>query len=151
MDIDTAGRSVLHRVYLWWTEVPQMAEAFVEERHLLKSLRWGDGVVIAPCTPGSLIASLGFSMGALGTWGAVVLWAISAAIGMLQAWVYAEPASMFPDKPGGISLYAHEGWRGRFSLVGPLGAYGYWIGWAGGVSVFWKIIGGPIPAKGFSN
>src|SRR5205823_2242518 len=104
---------MLHRVYLWWTEVPLMAEALVEERHLLKSLRWWDGFVIALCNPGFLIASLGFSMGALGTWGAVALWAISAGVGMLQAWIYAETASMFPDKPGGISLYAHEGWRGR--------------------------------------
>ena len=57
-----------------------MAEAYVEERHLLKSLRWWDGFVIALCNPGFLIASLGFSMGALGTWGAVALWAISAAV-----------------------------------------------------------------------
>src|SRR5438067_1359595 len=64
---------MLHRVYLWWTEVPLMAEALVEERHLLKSLRWWDGFVIALCNPGFLIASLGFSMGALGTWGAVAL------------------------------------------------------------------------------
>src|SRR5215831_20671881 len=33
---------------------------------------------------------------------------------MRQTWIYSETASMFPDKPGGISLYAHEGWRGRF-------------------------------------
>src|SRR6185312_7917969 len=46
----------------------QMAEAYVEERHLLKSLRWWDGFVIALCNPGFLIASLGFSMGALGYW-----------------------------------------------------------------------------------
>ena len=98
-----------------------MAEAFVEERHLLKALRWWDGFVIALCNPGFLIASLGFSMGALGTWGAVLLWGISAGVGMLQTWIYAESASMFPDKPGGISLYAHEGWRGRFSLAGPIG------------------------------
>jgi amino acid transporter len=107
-----------------------MAEAFVEERNLLKALRWWDGFVIALCNPGFLVASLGFSMGALGTWGAVFLWAVSAAVGMLQTWIYAETASMFPDKPGGISLYAHEGWRGRFSLVGPIGAFGYWIGWS---------------------
>jgi amino acid transporter len=128
-----------------------MAEAFVEERHLLKSLRWWDGFVIALCNPGFLIASLGFSMGALGTWGAVTLWAISAAIGMLQAWIYAEPASMFPDKPGGISLYAHEGWRGRFSLVGPLGAYGYWIGWSVVLSIFGVLIGTLIQAQWFPN
>jgi hypothetical protein len=118
-----------------------MAEAVIEERHLLKSLRWWDGFVIALCNPGFLIASLGFSMGVLGTWGAVVLWAISAGVGMLQTWIYAESASMFPDKPGGISLYAHEGWRGRFSLAGPIGAFGYWIGWSVVLSIFGKIIG----------
>jgi amino acid transporter len=128
-----------------------MAEAFVEERHLLKSLRWWDGFVIALCNPGFLIASLGFSMGALGTWGAVALWGISAAVGMMQTWIYAESASMFPDKPGGISLYAHEGWRGRFSLAGPIGAFGYWIGWSVVLAIFGKTIGDLITAKWFPN
>jgi amino acid transporter len=128
-----------------------MAEAFVEERHLLKSLRWWDGFVIALCNPGFLIASLGFSMGALGTWGAVVLWGISAAVGMLQTWIYAETASMFPDKPGGIALYAHEGWRGRFSLIGPIGAFGYWIGWSVVLSIFGVLIGTLIQAQWFPN
>ena len=128
-----------------------MAEAFVEERHLLKSLRWWDGFVIALCNPGFLIASLGFSMGALGTWGAVLLWAISAGVGMLQTWIYSETASMFPDKPGGISLYAHEGWRGRFSLAGPIGAFGYWIGWSVVLSIFGVLIGDLIQAQWFPN
>jgi amino acid transporter len=128
-----------------------MAEAYLEERHLLKSLRWWDGFVIALCNPGFLIASLGFSMGALGTWGAVLLWAISAGVGMLQTWIYAETASMFPDKPGGISLYAHEGWRGRFSLAGPIGAFGYWIGWSVVLSIFGRVIGDLIQAQWFPN
>jgi amino acid transporter len=126
-----------------------MAEASIEERHLLKSLRWWDGFVIALCNPGFLIAALGFSLGALGTWAAVALWGISAAVGMLQTWIYAESASMFPDKPGGISLYAHEGWRGRFSLAGPIGAFGYWIGWSVVLSIFGKTIGDLIQAKWF--
>jgi amino acid transporter len=126
-----------------------MAEASIEERHLLKSLRWWDGFVIALCNPGFLIAALGFSLGALGTWGAVTLWAISAAVGMLQTWIYAESAAMFPDKPGGISLYAHEGWRGRFSLAGPIGAFGYWIGWSVVLSIFGKTIGDLITTKWF--
>jgi amino acid transporter len=126
-----------------------MAEAFIEERQLLKSLRWWDGFVIALCNPGFLIAALGFSIGALGTWGAVLLWGISAAVGMLQTWIYAETAAMFPDKPGGISLYAHEGWRGRFSLAGPIGAFGYWIGWSVVLSIFGKTIGDLIQAKWF--
>jgi amino acid transporter len=126
-----------------------MAEAFVDERHLLKALRWWDGFVIALCNPGFLIASLGFWMGALGTWGAVFIWAVSAAVGMLQTWIYAETASMFPDKPGGISLYAHEGWRGRFSLAGPIGAFGYWIGWSVVLSIFGVLIGDLIQAQWF--
>src|SRR5215813_3717127 len=128
-----------------------MAEAVIEERHLLKSLRWWDGFVIALCNPGFLFSFLGFSMGALGTWGAVALWAISAAVGMLQTWIYAESASMFPDKPGGISLYAHEGWRGRFSLAGPIGAFGYWIGWSVVLSIFGRVIGDLIQAQWFPN
>jgi amino acid transporter len=126
-----------------------MAEAYVEERHLLKALRWWDGFVIALCNPGFLIASLGFWMGALGTWGAVFIWAVSAAVGMLQTWIYAETASMFPDKSGGISLYAHEGWRGRFSLAGPIGAFGYWIGWSVVLSIFGVLIGDLIQAQWF--
>ena len=126
-----------------------MAEAYVEERHLLKSLRWWDGFVIALCNPGFLIASLGASMDVLGTWAAVLLWGISAAVGMLQTWIYAESASMFPDKPGGISLYAHEGWRGRFSLAGPIGAFGYWIGWSVVLAIFGETIGGLITTEWF--
>src|SRR5215467_3801660 len=68
---------------------------------------------------------------------------------MLQTWIYAETASMFPDKPGGISLYAHEGWRGRFSVVGPIGAFGYWIGWSVVLSIFGVLIGTLVQTQWF--
>jgi amino acid transporter len=128
-----------------------VATASIEERQLLKSLRWWDGFVIALCNPGFLISELGFSLGALGTDAAVVLWLVSATIGMLQAWIYSETAAMFPDKPGGISLYAHEGWRGRFSIVGPIGAFGYWVGWSVVLSIFGKVIGDLIMSQWFPN
>ena len=48
---------------------------------------------------------------------------------------------MFPEQSGGISLYAHEGWRRYFSLVGPVATFGYWIGWSVVLSIFGKIIG----------
>ena len=71
-----------------------MAEAAIEERQLLKSLRWYDGFVIALCNPGFLIGSLGFSVGALGGWGAMCLWGISATIGLLSNWIYSETAAI---------------------------------------------------------
>ena len=126
-----------------------MAEAVIEERQLLKSLRWYDGFVIALCNPGFLIGSLGFSVGALGGWGAMCLWGISATIGLLSNWIYSETAAMFPEQSGGISLYAHEGWRRYFSLVGPIATFGYWIGWSVVLSIFGKIIGDLIQAKWF--
>jgi amino acid transporter len=126
-----------------------VAEAVVEERQLLKSLRWYDGFVIALCNPGFLIGSLGFSVGALGGWGAMTLWGISATIGLLSNWIYSETAAMFPNQSGGISLYAHEGWRRYFSLVGPVATFGYWIGWSVVLSIFGKIIGDLVQAKWF--
>jgi len=126
-----------------------MAIAVVEERQLLKSLRWWDGFVIALCNPGFLIAFVGYTMAAVGAWGALFLWATASLIGGLQAWIYSETAAMFPDKPGGISLYAHEGWRGRFSLLGPIGAFGYWIGWSVVLSIFGKVIGDLVISKWF--
>ena len=118
-----------------------MATATVEEVQLLKTLRWWDGFVIALCNPGFLLGSLGFTLGIFGTVGSLVLWGCSAVIGMMQAWIYSEPATMFGHRTGGISLYAHEGWRHYSTLVGPLSAFGYWIGWSVVLSIFGKIIG----------
>src|SRR5512132_279548 len=128
-----------------------MAEVTAGKGELFKGIRWYDGFVVALANPGFLIGSLGYSIGALGGWGAVLLWTISMVIGLASNWIYAEMASMFPDKPGGIALYAHEGWRGRFSLAGPIGAFGYWIGWSVVLSIFGKIIGDLIPAQWFPN
>ena len=47
-----------------------MATAVVEERQLLKSLRWWDGFTIALANPGFLLASLLGAYGALGVVGA---------------------------------------------------------------------------------
>ena len=118
-----------------------MATATVEEVQLLKTLRWWDGFVIALCNPGFLLGSLGFTLGIFGVGGSMILWGLSATIGLLQAWIYSEPATMFGHRSGGIALYAHEGWRKYTTLVGPLSAFGYWIGWSVVLSIFGKIIG----------
>jgi amino acid transporter len=118
-----------------------LATATVEEVQLLKTLRWWDGFVIALCNPGFLLGSLGFTLGIFGVVGSMILWGVSAAIGMLQAWIYSEPATMFGHRSGGIALYAHEGWRKYTTLVGPLSSFGYWIGWSVVLSIFGKIIG----------
>ncbi|HEY6777156.1 MAG TPA: APC family permease [Thermoleophilaceae bacterium] len=128
-----------------------MASAEVEERQLLKAMTWWDGFVIALANPGFLIAALGASIGVLGTTGAVVLWTISVLIGALQNNVYAELATMFKDKPGGIALFAHEAWRKYLTLVGPVATFGYWFAWSSVLAVNGLVVGTLIQAEFFSD
>ncbi len=128
-----------------------MAVAVVEERQLLKTLRWYDGFVIALANPGFLLGSLGYSVGDLGGWGAVLLWGISAAIAVFLNTIYSELATMFPEKSGGIALYAHEGWRKYTTMVGPIATFGYWIGWSVVLSVFGLFIGQIVQGAWFAG
>jgi amino acid transporter len=128
-----------------------MAHAEVEERQLLKAMTWWDGFVVALANPGFLIAALGASIGVLGTTGAFVLWTISVCIGALQNNVYAEMATMFPNKAGGISLYAHEAWRRYFAWIGPIATFGYWFAWSSVLAINGYVIGTLAQAQWFSD
>jgi len=107
-----------------------VAVAAVEERHLLKTLRWYDGFVICLANPGFLLGSLGWSVVDLGGWGAALIWGLTAVIIVPVVVLYSELAAMFPEKSGGIAIYANEGWRKYTTLVGPVATFGYWIGWS---------------------
>jgi amino acid transporter len=115
----------------------------------VRRMGWFDGFVLALTIPAALIATLGFSIAALGAWAAIALWAISMLIAVAANWIYSEMAAMFPDKPGGIALYAHEGWRGRLALVGPIASFGYWFAWTGSLAVYGGIIGELVQARWF--
>jgi amino acid transporter len=128
-----------------------MASAEVEERQLLKAMTWWDGFVVALANPGFLIAALGASIGALGTTGAVVLWTISVLIGALQNNVYAELATMFQDKSGGISLFAHEAWRKYLTFIGPIATFGYWFAWSSVLAINGLVVGTLIQSEFFSD
>ena len=56
---------------------------------------------------------------------------------------------MFPEKSGGLSLYAHEAWRKYTTLVGPIATFGYWIGWSVVLSVNGLFIGQIIQGAWF--
>lgn len=126
-----------------------MAEAAVGERQLLKALRWYDGFVVALANPGFLIAALGYTIGSIGALGSMLLWGISSLIAVLQNWIYAETALMFPEKSGGIALYAHEGWRRYFSLLGPIATFGYWFAWSSVLAIFGVTVGFLVQSQWF--
>ncbi len=118
-----------------------MATVAVDERELIKTIGWFDGFVVAMANPAFLLTSLGGSALALGGWGAVIVWTITVLIGSLHNYIYSELATMFPDLSGGIAIYAHEAWKRYLSLVGPVAAFGYWIGWSVVLSATGVIVG----------
>ncbi len=118
-----------------------MAELAVDQPRLLKTMRWWDGFIIGLANPGFLLAGLAGSVVTLGPKWASIIWFSSAVVGALQAYVYAEPAAMFPDKSGGLSMYAKEGWKKHFSLAGPIATFGYWFAWSSVLAIYGGIIG----------
>ncbi len=114
-------------------------------------MSWWDGFVVALANPGFLIAALGGSIGVLGTTGAVVLWTISVLLGALQNNIYAELSTMFPEKSGGLAIYAHEAFRKYTNFVGPIVAFGYWMGWSVVLSINGLIVGTLIITQWFPD
>ncbi len=128
-----------------------MATAVVEERELLKTISWFDGFVVALANPSFLITGLGASVLGLGGWGAVILWTVSVIVGALHNYVYSELAAMFPKLSGGIAIYAHEAWKKYLSFVGPVAAFGYWIGWSVVLSATGVVVGFLVQAQFYTS
>ena len=128
-----------------------MATAEIEQRQLIKAMSWWDGFMVALANPGFLFAALGGSIGALGTAGAAVFWTLSVVLGAFQNNIYAELATMFPEKAGGIAIYAHEGWKKYVSLVGPLATFGYWFAWSSVLAISGLICGTLLHEEFFSS
>jgi len=128
-----------------------MAVASVEERELLKTISWFDGFVVALANPSFLITGLGGSALSLGGWGAAILWTVSVVLGALHNYIYSETAAMFPKLSGGIAIYAHEAWKRYFSFIGPVAAFGYWIGWSVVLSASGIVVGFFVQAEWYTS
>ncbi|MGZ4430811.1 MAG: APC family permease [Gaiellales bacterium] len=128
-----------------------MATAHVEERELLKTISWFDGFVVALANPSFLITGLGGSVISLGGWGAVILWTASVLLGAMHNYIYSETAAMFPKLSGGIAIYAHEAWKRYLSIVGPIAAFGYWIGWSVVLSATGIVVGFLVQAQFYTS
>lgn len=128
-----------------------MATVEVGERHLLKTLRWYDGFVLALAIGNGVFLTQGFTIASIGALGAIMIWGIVAIIAFLQNTLFSEMATMFPEKSGGIALYANEAWKRYFSPIGPIAAFGYWCGWALVLAITGVVIGSLIQAQWFAD
>jgi amino acid transporter len=106
-----------------------------EPQQLHKRLRWPDGVVLILGITSGIFTSIGYTIGAVGAWTAVAIWVGVCLVALLQNFIYAEMALMFPDRSGGIPVFAHEGWKRYSSLAGPAAANGYYMAWSFSLSI----------------
>ncbi len=118
---------------------------------LEKSIRWWDGVAITLSLPAALFVGLGYSIGAIGAWAALALWAAIAAVAVLHNWVYSEMGAMFSEKSGGIALYANEAWSRRIPCLGPLATYAYWFAWATAPAIWGLAVAQILTEQFFPN
>jgi len=108
---------------------------------MVRTLTWRDGFVFALNMPIGLFLTLGYTVGAIGGWTAIAIWGVACFFAFLQNNLFAEMASMFPDRSGGISVYAYEGWKRHFAPLGAISAFGYWMGWSLSLSVEGVVLG----------
>jgi amino acid transporter len=108
---------------------------------MIRTLTWRDGIVFALNMPIGLFLTLGYTVGAIGGWTAICIWAVACLFALLQNNLFAEMAAMYPDRTGGISVYAYEGWKRHFAPLGAVAAFGYWMGWSLSLSVEGVVLG----------
>lgn len=118
---------------------------------MVRALTWRDGFTFALNMPIGLFLTLGYTVGAIGGWTAIAIWAVACSLAFLQSNLFAEMAAMFPDRSGGISVYAYEGWKRHFAPLGAIAAFGYWMGWSLSLSVEGVVLGTMIEQAFFPD
>jgi amino acid transporter len=123
----------------------------MSSEHFERRLGWRDGFALALVVPLALFATVTPSIAAIGSLGVILLYAVCGAVALVQNRLFAEMATMFPDKAGGVTMFANEAWKRRCAPLGVLASYGYWAGWAFGMGVFALAFGSLIQAQFFPD
>jgi amino acid transporter len=122
------------------------AEAF----GLARTLNWFDGFSIALGVPALLLFSVGSIVVLTGTLSPLI-WIVSVSIGLLQAFIFAEMASLFPRKSGGHSLYGAEAWRRVNRFLPPMTVWGNWFAWSPVLALGSLLIGSYVTTQWFPS
>lgn len=114
-----------------------------------KGIRARDTVAMCTPTLSAVFAIAGSTAGALGLWGAALVCVVLALVSLLQNYLFAEMASMFPDKSGGVAFFAAEAWKKFSPLLASVASFGYWCGWGLALSLASVQIGMIVTAQWF--
>ena len=96
---------------------------------LHRTLTWSGAFWIASGVPALVLFSIGTIAATIGT-PSVLVWTVSIAFGLLQSFVWAEIAGLFPRKSGGASVYGAMAWVRYSKFVAPVSVWCNWLAWS---------------------
>jgi amino acid transporter len=100
----------------------------VGEGQLQRHIDWRGAFWIASGVPALVLFSIGGIGGTVGNL-AFLVWIVSAVMGVLQSFTYAEIAGLFPNKSGGASVYGATAWLRYSKFIAPLSVWCNWFAW----------------------
>ena len=96
---------------------------------LLRTLDWRGAFWIASGVPALVLFSIGTIAATVGAPSPLV-WTVSILFGLLQSFVWAEIAGLFPSKSGGASVYGAMAWVRYAKPIAPLSVWCNWLAWS---------------------
>lgn len=94
-----------------------------------RSIGWTGGFWIASGVPALVLLSIGSIAAGVGVISPLV-WMISVSLALMQSFVFAEIAGLFPQKSGGTSVFGAMAWAPYSKLVAPLSVWCNWLAWS---------------------
>ena len=99
------------------------------KQNMVRAASWWQVVFIALGACALVMFSLGGISAITGTISPLV-WTISASIGLIAAFAYAEMAAMMPNKSGGTANYGATAWIRHVKVIAPMSVWGNWIAYS---------------------
>jgi amino acid transporter len=114
-------------------------------------LRWHDMFFLGMGVPGGVFTVFGYTLGGVGAFYGMVLWGFAAVVALLQNRLWVILAQYFPQRTGGIAMFASEGWKKHALVVAPVAVMGYWMAWSTTNAVLVTIAGQFIVRQWFPH
>lgn len=98
------------------------------------------GVAIAAGVPLLVLVSLGPVAALVGT-ASIIVWPVSALIGLFMALAFAELAGGYPRVNGGVAVLAADVLQPRSRTLARIGQWSYWFGWSPALAINGLLVG----------
>ncbi|HET7437168.1 MAG TPA: APC family permease [Thermoanaerobaculia bacterium] len=102
-------------------------------------ISWQIGTAVVAGVPALVLVSVG-PIASMAGGAAVLVWALSAALGLAMAFTFAQLARYFPGVPGGLGVIGAQALSHRPWLAS-VARWSYWLGWSPGLAVYSAVAG----------